>query len=557
MTKPIITIGIPARNEGLWLYNTLKSIRATKTDKTPELEVIVVDDASIDGCCDRLVEDFKDLNCTVLKNEPNDKHGTAVSKQRALLHSRGEIFICVDAHMVFQYGWIDRMYNAYLNNPNAFYYLPSTEFQAAEIVYTKDIGSTSDIDVIKNALQQTQNDYPDKPIYLLKDFSEDDGMQQQSDWMKIFNVPVLLDSFRLTKAGTLPSWKIIVAGDKFDEKKPLRMANYVTMLDYPEASSMIHPIWTDWYNAVNRPKVNEIEVTGIYGACYLFPKQLMLDKFGGWLPIEGWVTEENWIAISAMMTGVKIICLTDYMSVHLYARPPIQTSGLNMVNQNLNSLAIIEICFDEYKVRIQKKCFGQTFQKHDYETVKSLVEERKRLIHKNKVMTDNEFLQRTGLIIYFDEAHKQTLKQRIGTSEFGVSNMASDGIKTIIDDLQNNPFVDWAFILVNTSDKDKCVFRQFSLIECNDWNHQKNCRDHTAAGHSPTKRKEMCGAVHETIQGFEAVHFWSERLGVDIKLDHNLTAQMANWLHKNQGFKLDTNREENIQQTNKNDGVKQ
>jgi glycosyltransferase involved in cell wall biosynthesis len=54
-SRPVISVVIPVRNEGQRLHAALSSIVAGRSSLFP-LEIILVDDASSDGCCDGLAE---------------------------------------------------------------------------------------------------------------------------------------------------------------------------------------------------------------------------------------------------------------------------------------------------------------------------------------------------------------------------------------------------------------------------------------------------------------------------------------------------------------------
>ena len=101
---PLVSLIIPAKNEGIHLKNTIDSINAAKT-KYP-YEIVVVDDGSDDHCCDFL--------CYLLKEKVNTIKlittkglGSAMARNLGADVAVGEYFIFCDAHLTFQDNWMD------------------------------------------------------------------------------------------------------------------------------------------------------------------------------------------------------------------------------------------------------------------------------------------------------------------------------------------------------------------------------------------------------------------------------------------------------------------
>jgi len=82
-----VGIILPAHQEGDWVRSTVASFH----EDIPEAQIVVIDDASTDGCCDGL-PDFVDI----LRNEV--RKGVAGSRNRGLDFAAGDNFIVADAH---------------------------------------------------------------------------------------------------------------------------------------------------------------------------------------------------------------------------------------------------------------------------------------------------------------------------------------------------------------------------------------------------------------------------------------------------------------------------
>lgn len=97
----LVSIIIPAKNEGISVYNTLKSLYQSKTNIC--YEVIVVDDHSNDGCCDFI---HADEQTTLIQT---NGLGAAMARNIGARNATGDILIFCDAHLFFQDFWIDRL----------------------------------------------------------------------------------------------------------------------------------------------------------------------------------------------------------------------------------------------------------------------------------------------------------------------------------------------------------------------------------------------------------------------------------------------------------------
>ena len=103
MADPLVSIIIPCRNEGEHIKNTINSIRENTTDLT--YEIIVVDDASGDGCCD-FIRYGREHGVTLLT-----AGGVYANRARNLgaSRARGEIFVFCDAHIFVEEGWLAKL----------------------------------------------------------------------------------------------------------------------------------------------------------------------------------------------------------------------------------------------------------------------------------------------------------------------------------------------------------------------------------------------------------------------------------------------------------------
>jgi glycosyltransferase involved in cell wall biosynthesis len=103
-THPLISIIFPAKNEGDNVQSTLDSLFSVHT-KYP-FEVIIVNDGSVDGCCDFLSSYGKK---DVIKLIQTDGIGAANARNLGARHATGEFLIFCDAHLEFENRWIDHL----------------------------------------------------------------------------------------------------------------------------------------------------------------------------------------------------------------------------------------------------------------------------------------------------------------------------------------------------------------------------------------------------------------------------------------------------------------
>lgn len=94
--KPLVTVIVPAYNEGVVIVNSVRSLLQSKYRK---LEVVIVDDGSTDDTWEiaaRLEDRYKRVRAI---HQPNS--GKASALNNAIAHAKGEVVICVDADTIF------------------------------------------------------------------------------------------------------------------------------------------------------------------------------------------------------------------------------------------------------------------------------------------------------------------------------------------------------------------------------------------------------------------------------------------------------------------------
>lgn len=99
----LISIVIPCKNEGTNILNTVNSILGA--NNLLPYEVIVVDDASTDGC----VEPVRKINDERLRIFKTTGLGAPQARNYGAAHANGEIFVFCDAHVFVPDKWLDIM----------------------------------------------------------------------------------------------------------------------------------------------------------------------------------------------------------------------------------------------------------------------------------------------------------------------------------------------------------------------------------------------------------------------------------------------------------------
>lgn len=100
---PDVSIVLPAYNEGPRLRETLAAIRDTVT---VNYEVVVVNDASTDSCCDALPPD--NLSLVNL----SERHGVAYARNLGTAQAKSPVLIAMDAHCLPRSGWLEKLLDA-------------------------------------------------------------------------------------------------------------------------------------------------------------------------------------------------------------------------------------------------------------------------------------------------------------------------------------------------------------------------------------------------------------------------------------------------------------
>lgn len=99
-----VSIIFPVRNEGENVRNTLDSLFSTRIS-TP-FEIIIVNDGSVDHCCD-FIKNYPERECITLIETAGI--GAANARNEGAKRATGNIFIFCDAHLQFEEGWLDRL----------------------------------------------------------------------------------------------------------------------------------------------------------------------------------------------------------------------------------------------------------------------------------------------------------------------------------------------------------------------------------------------------------------------------------------------------------------
>ncbi|MFD2443233.1 glycosyltransferase [Bacillus sp. CGMCC 1.16607] len=103
VNKSLVSIVIPVKNEGENIKNTIDSALSIKTDY--DFEIVVVDDASEDGCCSFLHNN----NNEKIRMFRTEGLGLSNAKNAGAEYAKGDILIFCDAHLFFEDYWIDRL----------------------------------------------------------------------------------------------------------------------------------------------------------------------------------------------------------------------------------------------------------------------------------------------------------------------------------------------------------------------------------------------------------------------------------------------------------------
>lgn len=97
-----VSIIITVKNNGIDLYTTMESLKVSHT--TLPYEVIIVDEGSIDGCCDFLMGYRFDRPFKRVKGEPGIS-----ARNIGAAHADGEYLIFCGSHLYYDDGWMERL----------------------------------------------------------------------------------------------------------------------------------------------------------------------------------------------------------------------------------------------------------------------------------------------------------------------------------------------------------------------------------------------------------------------------------------------------------------
>lgn len=106
----LFSIVIPTHNEGEMLHQTIDSILEQTTH--PHIEVIIVDDGSTDGSCERFKNSQHPIEVITSRNL-----GIPRARNLGAENANGEYVVFLDAHCRVSPGWITRFIGA-LSKPN-------------------------------------------------------------------------------------------------------------------------------------------------------------------------------------------------------------------------------------------------------------------------------------------------------------------------------------------------------------------------------------------------------------------------------------------------------
>jgi len=102
---PEASVVLPAHNEGSRLLQTLAAIRDTTNLR---YEVIVVNDASTDSCCDALRANASPFENLVLVDLP-ERDGVAHARNLGAQHAKAPVLVAMDAHCIPRQGWLEKL----------------------------------------------------------------------------------------------------------------------------------------------------------------------------------------------------------------------------------------------------------------------------------------------------------------------------------------------------------------------------------------------------------------------------------------------------------------
>lgn len=104
LEQPIVSVIIAVRNEGINLLTTLESLKVSKT--AMPYEIIIVDDGSIDSCCEFL---FGYRISAPVHYIRTDRVGPAEARNRGAQMAKGRVYIFCAGHLYFEDYWMEKL----------------------------------------------------------------------------------------------------------------------------------------------------------------------------------------------------------------------------------------------------------------------------------------------------------------------------------------------------------------------------------------------------------------------------------------------------------------
>lgn len=473
MSGKKVSIIIPVRNEGLFLANTLDSIQ--RTSKWDNYEVIVVDDASRDGSTNDLVKLFPKMDLNLIQVKQDKAHGPAVCRNRGFRQAKkeatGSVLGTLDGHMVLQNAWLRNMMAIHADNPDAFIIAASCGFRSVADVYVEHAVGLDWPSVVKK-VRELEIKYG-RPVIVEKSKEEGDDdnpgllpnlMQQHNICLMYANGPVQKN----------PVFLFRVKDSVLSDEPPVGV-HYGCHPEYdPEDRNFITMKWWRTWNDANPPKQPIVPVHGIMGACYLFPRELFEERIGGWPWLAGWVHEEEYISIAAGLQGIPILLARDIISAHSYDRP-VQTKP-NLGNIAANQIATIEICFDDMKEKIHKTVFNDLPHPSLLKKLEPELSRRRALVQGGRIMSDEEYLYRMGILHHFDSDFRKVMVGRLGAYGTSSKEITKNGLLNWLKDLHENPNIRFGFgaFEIHEGGANR---HQVEFFEAAQWDKQGDCRN--------------------------------------------------------------------------------
>jgi GT2 family glycosyltransferase len=99
---PLVSIVIPAYNEGDWVRKTIDALAASTDGQI--VEILLVDDGSTDDSCRGLPMDAASVHLQVLRTK---RLGSARARNHGARYASGAILVFMDAHVIPDAGWLE------------------------------------------------------------------------------------------------------------------------------------------------------------------------------------------------------------------------------------------------------------------------------------------------------------------------------------------------------------------------------------------------------------------------------------------------------------------